>query len=954
MTNKYNRSQSKIRKGNITLLTAAMSVLLMGIVALVTDVGSLYYDHAKLQTATNAAWKAGFDKLAEIRKTKSQLTPEDELTIKNHMIEVMAANGFSNLSEEQLRILLTQNQTNLSIEANDEAKLFFIKLFNVQKAPIAASRSGGSDDAYSIMPIAIPHGEVHDLSVRTYDYIPFDGDQGFASGTEYILKLGGDENADPLGKSKCMVFIPTGLDGRKQATDAKTMLAYGAVFWALQIDETDKDALVPAYWLLNYRGGGFLLKYSKTFTDRLEAEYGLYDKSGYFLVDAEEIANLLTYVEVNIDKTQVSDYLTGLTKGVYTNELIVPLEKRPQIAIYSSQSSLDPVEQILVAAKIPYGTYALPNTSSNSNGWRRNEYYAQNRNTKIFDLEILNGELDKYDWIHLHHEDFTGLTKSDGSSYNSTAPTKCTKAKKSCPKTYAIGYSKKSGNVSTALSNLTRSMCTECKKQVEYSSVKVGKEYKVTLTGWKQDIEVLEENCLYYVYRCGTCGTFDENNWSNQTNFSGCKFYNYLNEHYGYTDDEEFPEAFTIYDLNLSPADLCAKWFSKATVYQKMKWAVAEKIKEHILKGGFMYTQCFAAETLDLALQQSAYHKTKNLTDSYENCLAFQNFTYKQLPKKNGYSSIDNMVGGVSTIPNEYLCSAFCQTTGKPNTGTGATSAFNVSFIKDGIDIMALYSSDICKYLGGQLRNSQGELKGHFCLLGGHNADNLNAKRLVLNNILYGSTSDKETSVGSHYVGRTKYQFGCVDLDNDGERSSADYSKYMLYGFDSPVNFADIISSDNGLYTNETKSNLKLITGDKLATYTPNTIVIVPIVGVPDSVQSYQKEVANNANTSSDQEIETGDYTIYDLKVGGQNFGAAGYDDLESKYSPSDVYIEGLKNSVQVIGFAKFQLKAEDQYNRSDVLGDPLEGQIRGDFIEYIVDPNETAELLQQYNLGYR
>ena len=66
MTNKSNRSQNKIRKGNITLLTAAISVLLVGVIAMVTDVGSLYYDHAKLQTATNAAWKAGFDKLSEL------------------------------------------------------------------------------------------------------------------------------------------------------------------------------------------------------------------------------------------------------------------------------------------------------------------------------------------------------------------------------------------------------------------------------------------------------------------------------------------------------------------------------------------------------------------------------------------------------------------------------------------------------------------------------------------------------------------------------------------------------------------------------------------------------------------------------------------------------------------------------------------------------------------------
>ena len=395
--------KSFLRRGNITLITAAISVLLVGIVALVTDVGSLYYDHARLQTATNAAWKAGYDKLAEIRKTKSGLTEEDEIVIKNHMKEVLAANGFGNLNDEQLKILFTNNQTNLQIYTNYDAQLFFMNMFDIKKATVAASRAGGTE-AFSMLPIAIPYGEVHDLSVRTYDYIAFEGDQGFASGTEYILKLGGDENADPLGKSKYMIYIPTGLQGG-QSTDAKTMLAYGAVFWALQIDETDHDALVPAYWLLNNTGGGFLLKYSEAFEQKLKSsEYNV----TYRLLDAEAIASLLQWVEVRIDKTRVNDYLTGLTKGIYTNELIVPLEKRPQIAIYSSQTDLDPVEKILVAAKIPYGTYALPKTSSNTNGWGRNESYNQNRNTKIVDLDILNDELDKYDWIHLHHEDFTG------------------------------------------------------------------------------------------------------------------------------------------------------------------------------------------------------------------------------------------------------------------------------------------------------------------------------------------------------------------------------------------------------------------------------------------------------------------------------------------------------------------------------------------------------------------
>ncbi len=1024
------------KRANITLLTAALSVLLMGIVALVTDVGSLYYTHAKLQTATNAAWKAGYDKLSEIRKTKSRLTEEDEQLIKHHMIEVMAANGFSDLSEEQLTILLTQNQTNLQIDANDDAKLFFMKLFNVQKATVAASREGGVD-SYSIMPVAVPHGEVHDLSVRTYDYIPFEGSDGFASGTEYILKLGGDENADPLGKSQYMIYIPTGLQG-SQRSDANTLLAYGAAFWALQIDETDNEAMVPAYWLLSNSGGGFLLKDGAKLRQRLE-EYGLkQDNDGYRLLDAEAIALLLRYVEVNIDKTEVNSYLTGLTKGVNTNELIVPLEKRPQIAIYSSQTTLDPVEQILVAAKIPYGTYALPKTSSNLNGWGRNEDYDQNRNTKIFDLEILNGELSKYDWIHLHHEDFTGLTINDGSNYcGGTFPTDCKKKKYKteynygnccynkfkADKWYYWDYTYGNGdwiketkfninvepykswhnkNVNDASNKFKAKLCTYCKGKavldvgsfgnnpegknpatmIHYKSNMTGTKYQngenlgVRVKSWTESESVMKNNCknttstTTYDGRCGSCGSCS-GTLNDQKNFSGCLFYKFLNKKYGYSDDDYNNEnhyVFTSNDIDenkVSRDELFYKWFSSATAYQKMKWDVAQKIKQHILDGGFMYTQCFAAETFDLALSQRAYYYDKNNSNKssrrqncYNNCLAFTDFTYKKVPKKGGYSSIYSGSYGEGTIQSltsyslEYKYSPFCQVIKKPNSGPGATCSFNDNKIKPGIDKMSSLNSynSVWQYIGGWLTDAQGEQKGHFSLMGGHNAQNIDASRLVLNNVMLGSLSNKETSVGTHYVGRTKYQYGCVDLDNDGERSSADYSKYMLYGFDSPVNFADIVSTDNNIYSAESKENMKIITGQELATYTPNTIVIVPIVGVPGDVQGYQKYLANNANGSADLEIEEGDYTIYDLKVGEHNYGAAGYDDLESKYSPKDIYMAGLKNSVQVIGFAKFQLKSEADYNRSDILGDPLEGQIRGDFLGYIVDPRDTQNLLKELN----
>ena len=950
------------RKGNITLLTAAISVLLISIVALVTDVGTVYYDHAKLQTATNAAWKAGYDKLAEIRKHKSHLTPEDEQIIKNHMKEVMAANGFKNLSDAQLKIIFTQNQTNLKINTTDESQLFFMRIFDIKTANVSADRSGGVD-ASAIIPIAIPHGEVHDLSWKTYDFIKFEGNEGFATGTEYIIKLGEADGNEPLGDEEYMIYIPTGLSGA-QNSDARTMLAYGAIYWALQIDERDKDSLTPAYWLLSNNGGGFLMRANKTFEQKLTN--GDYAGVSFEKARPDRIKQILAQVGANINVDEINNYLTGLTHGLYTNNLIIPLTWRPQIAIYSSQAARDPVEEILVAAKIPYGNYALPKTTNNPDGWDRTTNYDSGKNTKIFDIEILNGELDKYDWIHLHHEDFTGQTVEDAAKYCYGAfPTTCQKIKPGCSHNIAIGTEKYSSRGEQVALNYLKDMaCNNCKEHMTHKTEIVTYQeggrwvtkHKVTLTGWDIDLTALNANCLTAITtRCGTCGVFDPNNLSDQPNFSGCKFYNYLHEHYGYTDDTPFPYVFQESDLNLSAYDICNKWFSQATSFQKMKWDVAEAIKSHILHGGFMYTQCFAAETIDLSLQQHAFYNSHNLQDSYNNCMIFQNFTYTTLPHKGsgttekGYSSIFINKYGVGVVQNDYKYSPLCQVSGTPNTGAGATCSFRSNTVKGVIDKMSKLTNDAWQYVGGQLTNEKGEKKGQFSLMGGHYAQNINAKRFVLNNILFGSTSDKETSIGTHMTGRTKYQYGCIDPDNDGNRSNSDYSNRLLYGYDQPINFADIISSDNGKYSNETTNGVDIITGKiTLASYTPNQIVIVPIVGVPNSVQNYQSTVTR----IGDQEVVNGDYTIYDLKVGEQNAGAVAYDNLGSNLSPKDVDMSNLKNSVQIIGFAKFRIMAESEYTRSDVLGDPLVGQIRGEFIEYIVDPREVASLLESYTNG--
>jgi len=132
--------------------------------------------------------------------------------------------------------------------------------------------------------------------------------------------------------------------------------AYGVTYWALQNQ-------VESWWLLNYRGGSFLT----VFLADIEKECVLRGVSYEIIADAQKnnIFNEISAPSVNMDA--------------------VKLEVAPKIAVYSppfTQPWDDAVTLALTYAEIPYD--------------------------KIYDRDIINGELANYDWLHLHHEDFTG------------------------------------------------------------------------------------------------------------------------------------------------------------------------------------------------------------------------------------------------------------------------------------------------------------------------------------------------------------------------------------------------------------------------------------------------------------------------------------------------------------------------------------------------------------------
>ncbi len=139
-------------------------------------------------------------------------------------------------------------------------------------------------------------------------------------------------------------------------TQKNHLKAYGISYWTLERD-------VEVKWLLNYRGGSFLIPYAK------EIENECLIRGVSYEVLAEAKANMIV------------DEISSPSQ----NMDVIPMQKAPKIAVYSPPNKQpwdDAVTLVLTYAEIPYDV--------------------------IYDEEIIDGKLSDYDWLHLHHEDFTG------------------------------------------------------------------------------------------------------------------------------------------------------------------------------------------------------------------------------------------------------------------------------------------------------------------------------------------------------------------------------------------------------------------------------------------------------------------------------------------------------------------------------------------------------------------
>jgi len=180
------------RSGAIMMMTAGFALVLLSMTAMVTDVGYMYYSQAKLQTAVNAGWKAGYDKMIELTGTKTELDEPTKEIVRRHVKSVLSANGFGQEDLKSIDIIIGKNN-DIRVVSRKEVGLFFARVMNIDSAEVAAGRQNHPDSKFKVVPFGIPHGVVRDVSKNVYTWDEFDENEGFKKDEEYILKLGEGE-----------------------------------------------------------------------------------------------------------------------------------------------------------------------------------------------------------------------------------------------------------------------------------------------------------------------------------------------------------------------------------------------------------------------------------------------------------------------------------------------------------------------------------------------------------------------------------------------------------------------------------------------------------------------------------------------------------------------------------------------------------------------------------------
>ena len=410
----------------------------------------------------------------------------------------------------------------------------------------------------------------------------------------------------------CVFFFLLSFNGRAsfillpmdETTQQNHLKAYGITYWCLSKN-------YKASWLLNYRGGSFLLPDA----EEIRKECKIRGVSFEILSDSEE-----------------NSILNEISSPSQNMETVI-LEKAPKVAVYTPKGKQpwdDAVTLVLTYAEIPF--------------------------TPIYDEEVLSDQLLLYDWLHLHHEDFTGQYGKFYAAYKNTP------------------------------------WYIEQKKDAEALATKLG------------------------------------------------------------------------YDK-----------------VSKEKGAVAKKIRDFVIGGGFMFAMCSATDSFDIALAADGVDICEAMFDgdasepnyqsklNYANSFAFRDFTLERKPEIYEFSDIDMTPKRRVSMDKDYFTlmefsakwdpipSMLCQNHTQLVKGfMGQTTSFDAAFVKSNALIMGT-----CE-INGEVRYLHGEKgKGMFTFFGGHDPEDYQHKvgdpptvldlhpnspgyRLILNNVLFPAAKKKK------------------------------------------------------------------------------------------------------------------------------------------------------------------------------------------------------------------
>ena len=389
-----------------------------------------------------------------------------------------------------------------------------------------------------------------------------------------------------------------------ETTQQNHLKAYGITYWCLSKD-------YKASWLLNYRGGSFLLPD----VAEIRKECQIRGVSFEVLSDSEE-----------------ASILSDISSPAQNMESVI-LEKAPKIAVYTPKGKQpwdDAVTLVLTYAEIPF--------------------------TPIYDEEVLSDQLLLYDWLHLHHEDFTGQYGKFYAAYKNTP------------------------------------WYIDQKKDAEALAAKLG--------------------------------------------------------------------------------------YSKVS---QEKGAVAKKIRDFVIGGGFMFAMCSATDSFDIALAADGVDICEAMFDgdasepnyqsklNYGNSFAFKNFTLERRPEQYEFSDIDMTLKRKIPMEKDYFSlmefsakwdpipSMLCQNHTQLVKGfMGQTTSFDSALVKSSVLVMGA-----CE-LNGEARYIHGEKgKGMFTFFGGHDPEDFQHQvgdpptvldlhpnspgyRLILNNVLFPAAKKKK------------------------------------------------------------------------------------------------------------------------------------------------------------------------------------------------------------------